>query len=69
MLQTEVFERPEGEGEEKKTLSHRCAGVVAVVALQGMETKKQNEKNSLPRTPTVDELLLFHTGAPELVVQ
>ena len=22
-----------------------------------------------PRTPTVDELLLFHTGAPELVVQ
>lgn len=23
----------------------------------------------LPRTPTVDELLLFHTGAPELVVQ
>ena len=35
---------------------------------RGAWSLKKKKKRS-PRTPTVDELLLFHTGAPELVVQ
>lgn len=33
------------------------------------EKKETSCRSFLPRTPTVDELLLFQTGAPELVVQ